>query len=199
MDWIITLFVLVCDFAVLCKLWWRSAAAWRLLCEWAGFGYSAKQPLWEDFQTRNTQEVQYAGMQDPYRFVCNVQSVSMFVWLSGRFEKQIHYQHRHALSMTLQNVFVFLLWVCWLKSLWINVTLNIIALHCFMALDNWVVFILTQAQFARRTPLLLASVTSWSCWVAAPSGRSIDNVVSPVGHSQGYTPTNITVDTSLLQ
>lgn len=79
----------MCDFAVLCELWWGSAAPWSQLCEWAGFGCNAKQPLWENFQTRNTQEVQYAGMQDQHRFVHN------------------------AMSMTLQYVFLF---VC--SSVW---------------------------------------------------------------------------------
>lgn len=79
----------MCDFAVLCELWWGSAAAWSQLCEWAGFGCNAKQPLWEDFQTRNTQEVQYAGMQDQHRFVHNAWSVCLFIWPS-RFTINTH-------------------------------------------------------------------------------------------------------------
>lgn len=60
----------LCVSAVLCELWWGSAAAWSQLCEWPGSGLDAKQPLWEDFQTRHTQEVQYAWMQDQRRSVC---------------------------------------------------------------------------------------------------------------------------------
>lgn len=46
---------------------------------------------------------------------------------------------------------------------------------------------LEQVLFAEETSYPLASVTSWSCWVAAPSGRSKDSVVSPAGrrHTQG--------------
>lgn len=69
----------VCDFIVLCKLWWGSSATWSKLCKWAGFGCNAKQPLWEDFQTRNTQEVQYAGLQGRYRYV----GLSTSVCLAG--------------------------------------------------------------------------------------------------------------------
>lgn len=86
--------------------------------------------------------------------------------------------------------YYFLWWVTRLKTLWINLALQIIALRCFKALHNWVVVIPMQAQFARRTPCLLVSVTSWSCWVAALSGRSKDSAVSPVDRSQAYTPTN---------
>lgn len=64
---------------------------------------------------------------------------------------------------------------------------------CFfcMVFDLWLTSFRMQVQFAGRTPCPLASVTSWSCWVAALSGRSKDSVVSPVGHSQSYTPTYI--------
>lgn len=51
-----------------CDLRRGFSATWSKLCWWAGFGCDAKQPLREDFQTRNTQEVQYAGMQDQNRY-----------------------------------------------------------------------------------------------------------------------------------
>lgn len=43
-----------------------------------------------------------------------------------------------------------------------------------------------QVQFAGRTPCPLASVTSWSCWVAALSGRSKNNVAPPVALSDAH-------------
>jgi len=153
-------------FAVLCELWWGSAAAWSQLCEWAGFRRDAKQPLREDLQTRNTQEVQHAGMQDQHRFEHTAQCVPS--GLAGSLPI-----HRGSMCFNWTDLLV-------------TITLNSLNIMCNAVFHGmWPVCALpSQVQFAGRTPCPLASVTSWSCWVAALLGRSKDSVVSPVGHSQ---------------
>lgn len=59
----------VCDLVVLCELRRWSPAAGSQVCQRAGFCCDAKQPLWEDFHTRNAEKVQHRGLQGEVRWI----------------------------------------------------------------------------------------------------------------------------------